>query len=102
MAQNDFSQGKMSRNILSMAIPMTVAQLIQILYNIVDRVYLGHIEEVGRLSITGVGLCLPVISIIIAFANLCGMGGAPLCSIYRGRGENDEAEYVMGNSFTVQ
>ncbi len=101
MAQNDFSQGKMSRNILSMAIPMTVAQLIQILYNIVDRVYLGHIEEVGRLSITGVGLCLPVISIIIAFANLCGMGGAPLCSIYRGRGENDEAEYVMGNSFTM-
>lgn len=101
MAQNDFSQGKMSRNILSMAIPMTVAQLIQILYNIVDRVYLGHIEDVGRLSITGVGLCLPVISIIIAFANLCGMGGAPLCSIYRGRGENDEAEYVMGNSFTM-
>lgn len=84
-----------------MAIPMTVAQLIQILYNIVDRVYLGHIEDVGRLSITGVGLCLPVISIIIAFANLCGMGGAPLCSIYRGRGENDEAEYVMGNSFTM-
>lgn len=101
MTQNDFSQGSMSRNILSMAVPMTVAQLIQILYNIVDRIYLGHIEGVGRLSITGVGLCLPVISIIIAFANLCGMGGAPLCSIYRGRGENDEAENVMGNSFTL-
>ncbi len=101
MAQNDFSQGKMGRNILSMALPMTVAQLIHILYNIVDRIYLGHIEEIGRLSITGVGLCLPVISLIMAFANLCGMGGAPLCSICRGKGENDEAENVMGNSFTL-
>ena len=101
LAQNDFSKGKMSQNILSMALPMTVAQLIHILYNIVDRIYLGHIEGVGRLSITGVGLCLPVISIIMAFANLCGMGGAPLCSIYRGRGESEEAECVMGNAFTL-
>lgn len=101
MARNDFSQGTMSRNILSMALPMTLAQLINILYNIVDRVYLGHLEEVGRLSITGLGLCLPIISILIGFANLCGMGGGPLCSVYRGRGENEEAENVMGNSFTL-
>lgn len=101
MAQNDFSQGTMSRNILTMALPMTAAQLINILYNIVDRVYLGHLEGVGRLSITGLGLCLPVISILIGFANLCGMGGAPLCSICRGKGENEEAESVMGNSFTL-
>lgn len=101
MAQNDFSQGKMSRNILSMALPMTVAQLINILYNIVDRVYLGHLEGTGLLAITGLGLCLPVISILMAFANLCGMGGAPLCSIHRGKGENEEAERVMGNSFTL-
>ena len=99
--QNDFSQGKVSQNILSMALPMTMAQLINILYNIVDRVYLGHLEGVGRLSITGLGLCLPVISILLGFANLCGMGGGPLCSIYRGRGEKEEAEYVMGNSFTL-
>ena len=91
----------MSRNILTMALPMTAAQLINILYNIVDRVYLGHLEGVGRLSITGLGLCLPVISILIGFANLCGMGGAPLCSICRGKGENEEAESVMGNSFTL-
>ncbi len=84
-----------------MALPMTAAQLINILYNIVDRVYLGHLEGVGRLSITGLGLCLPVISILIGFANLCGMGGAPLCSICRGKGENEEAESVMGNSFTL-
>lgn len=91
----------MSRNILTMALPMTAAQLINILYNIVDRVYLGHLEGVGRLSITGLGLCLPVISILVGFANLCGMGGAPLCSICRGKGENEEAESVMGNSFTL-
>ena len=101
MAQNDFSRGTMSRNILTMALPMTAAQLINILYNIVDRVYLGHLEGVGRLSITGLGLCLPVISILIGFANLCGMGGAPLCSICRGKGENEEAKSVMGNSFTL-
>lgn len=101
MAQNDFSQGKVSRNILSMAMPMTAAQLINILYNIVDRVYLGHLEQVGRLSITGIGLCLPVISILIAFANLCGMGGAPLCSIHRGKEENEVAENIMGNSFIL-
>lgn len=101
MEKNDFSQGKVSGNIFSMALPMTAAQLINILYNIVDRVYLGHLEGVGRLSITGLGLCLPVISILIGFANLCGMGGAPLCSIHRGRGENSEAENVMGNSFTL-
>ncbi len=101
MPQNDFSQGKVSRNILSMALPMTLAQLINILYNIVDRVYLGHLEGVGRMSITGLGLCLPVISILIGFANLCGMGGGPLCSIYRGKGEPEEAERVMGNSFTL-
>lgn len=101
MTQNDFSQGKVSQNILSMALPMTLAQLINILYNIVDRVYLGHLEGVGRLSITGLGLCLPVISILLGFANLCGMGGGPLCSIHRGKGENEEAEKVMGNSFTL-
>lgn len=101
MVQNDFSKGTIAHNILSMALPMTLAQLINILYNIVDRVYLGHLKDVGRLSITGLGLCLPVISVLLAFANLCGMGGGPLCSIHRGRGENEEAEYVMGNSFTL-
>ena len=101
MAQNDFSQGKVSRNILSMALPMTVAELVHLLYNIVDRVYLGRIKDVGLLSITGLGLCLPIVSAIMAFASLCGMGGAPLCSIHRGKGDEEEAEYVMGNSFAL-
>ena len=89
----------MARNIVHMALPMTVAQLINILYNVVDRMYLGRLP--GHLALTGLGLCLPIISILMAFANLCGMGGAPLCSIHRGRGENGEAERIMGNSFAL-
>jgi len=97
--QNDFSRGSMARNILQMALPMTVAQLINILYNVVDRMYLGKLP--GHLSLTGLGLCLPIISILMGFANLCGMGGAPLCSIHRGKGENGEAERILGNSFAL-
>lgn len=89
----------MARNIVQMAVPMTVAQLINILYNVVDRMYLGRLP--GHLALTGLGLCLPIISILMGFANLCGMGGSPLCSIHRGRGENEEAERIMGNSFTL-
>ena len=89
----------MARNILQMALPMTVAQLINILYNVVDRMYLGKLP--GHLSLTGLGLCLPIISILMGFANLCGMGGAPLCSIHRGKGENEEAERILGNSFAL-
>ena len=82
-----------------MAVPMTVAQLINILYNVVDRMYLGRLP--GHLALTGLGLCLPIISIVMGFANLCGMGGSPLCSICRGRGEDEEAEQIMGNSFAL-
>ena len=89
----------MARNILQMALPMTVAQLINILYNIVDRMYLGRLP--GHLSLTGLGLCLPIISILMGFANLCGTGGAPLSSMERGRGNREEAERVMGNAFTL-
>ncbi len=89
----------MARNILQMALPMTVAQLINILYNVVDRMYLGKLP--GHLSLTGLGLCLPIISILMGFANLCGMGGAPLCSIHRGKGEDGEAERILGNSLAL-
>ena len=89
----------MARNIIAMAVPMTVAQLINIPYNVVDRMYLGRLP--GHLALTGLGLCLPIISILMGFANLCGMGGSPLCSICRGRGENEEAERIMGNSFSL-
>ena len=98
---HDFTQGSIPRNILSLALPMPAAQLINILYNIVDRMYIGRIPGEGRLALTGLGLCLPIISILIGFANLCGSGGGPLCSIHRGRGDTKEAQKVMGNSFTL-
>ena len=98
---NDFSVGSVRRNIVKMAIPITLAQLINILYNIVDRMYIGHIDGAGSLALTGLGLCLPVISIVMAFSRLSGTGGAPLCSIERGKGDLDEAERIMGNSFTL-
>lgn len=99
--KNDFSKGSIVGNIMKLALPMTLAQLINVLYNIVDRIYIGMIPEHATLSLTGLGLCLPIISIVIAFANLFGMGGAPLCSIERGRGNEAEAEAIMGNSFVL-
>lgn len=98
---NDFSVGSVSGAIVKMAIPMTMAQLINILYNIVDRMYLGHIDGAGAMALTGLGLCLPVISVVMAFARLAGTGGGPLCAIQRGKGDYQEAEYIMGNSFTL-
>lgn len=99
--QNDFSKGSISRTILRLSGPLVVAQIINILYSVVDRMYIGQMPEVGRLALTGIGVTMPVISIITGFANLCGMGGAPLCSIARGAGDKDRAEHIMGNSFTL-
>lgn len=99
--KNNFSQGSIIKNILKLAVPMTFAQLINVLYNIIDRIYIGRIPENATLALTGLGLCLPIISMVIAFANLFGMGGAPLCSIERGRGNEEEAEQIMGNSFIL-
>ena len=100
-SQNDFSKGSIIKNIMNLAIPMTLAQLINVLYNIVDRIYIGRIPDHATLSLTGIGLSLPIITLVIAFANLFGMGGAPLCSIERGRGNIKEAEAIMGNSFSL-
>ena len=100
-AKNDFGVGSLWRIIVRMAIPITAAQLINILYNIVDRMYIGHIPGAGALALTGLGLCLPVISIVMAFARLAGMGGSPLFSIERGRGDLPEAQRLMGNSFSL-
>lgn len=99
--ENDFSKGSVIGNILKLALPMTLAQLINVLYNIVDRIYIGMIPDNATLSLTGLGLCLPIISMVMAFANLFGMGGAPLCSIERGRGNEREAESIMGNAFVM-
>ena len=99
--KNDFTQGGIAKNILSLAVPLTVAQLTVVLYNVVDRAFIGHIESIGRDAFTGIGLVMPVTYIITAFANLCGSGGAPLCSIARGRGDNRRASRIMGCSFAL-
>lgn len=97
--KNDFSKGSVVQNILKLALPMTMAQLINILYNVVDRIYIGKLPENATLALTGIGLSLPIITLVSAFAQLFGMGGAPLCSIARGEGNEEEAEAIMGNSF---
>ena len=97
--QVDFSKGNVTQNIIRVAAPMLVAQILNLMYNIVDRIYIGRIPGEGLLALGGVGLCFPFISLITAFTNLYGAGGAPLCSIERGRGNKEEAEKIMNTSF---
>ena len=91
--------GKLLR---SLAIPTITAQLINMLYNIVDRIYIGHIPASGAMALTGVGVCMPLIMIVSAFAALVGSGGAPRASIHMGRKDYDQAEKILGNCFTLQ
>ena len=98
---NDFSKGPMWRNILNQAIPLTIAQSVQLLYNVVDRIYLGHLPGASSLALTGVGLIFPIVALITAFCNLFATGGTPLCSIARGAGEKERAEKIMNNTFVM-
>lgn len=98
---NDFTQGSILQNIMSMAIPITLGQLINILYSVVDRIYIGRIPGTASLALTGLGLSIPVTTIVMAFSNLFGMGGAPLCSIERGKGDEKEAQAIMCNAFVL-
>ena len=82
-----------------LAVPAITSQVVNALYNMVDRMYIGHIPEIGSVALTGVGVCFPLIMIVSAFAYLFGMGGAPRASIYMGKKQNDMAEKIMGNSF---
>lgn len=88
--------------LLKLALPTVAAQLINMLYNIVDRIYIGHIPEVGATALTGVGVCMPLIMIVSAFAALVGYGGAPRASIYMGNKDKNTAEKILGNCFVVQ
>lgn len=90
------------RLLLKMALPTVTAQVINMLYNIVDRIYIGHIPEVGTAALTGVGVCMPLIMIVSAFAALIGSGGAPRVSIFMGRGDEKSAEKTLGNCFIMQ
>ena len=87
--------------LFKLAMPAIAAQIINLLYNLVDRMYIGHIAKVGKLALTGVGVCLPLIMLISAFAALVSMGSAPRASIFLGKGEKDNAEKTLGNSFSL-
>lgn len=99
--KSSFLEGPVSRSILRLAFPMLVAQLIHAMYNVVDRMYIGHIPGAAANALTGVGLTFPIICIVTAFTNLFGSGGAPLFSISWGKGEGKRAETIMGNSFSL-
>ena len=101
MKQIDFEHGTVTSNILNAALPMLVAQIFNLLYNVVDRIYIARIQDVGTTALGAVGLCFPVIVIITAFSNLFGTGGAPLFSIARGKGDREEASQIMNTSFTM-
>lgn len=96
--EHNFAGGSVARHILAQSIPLTVAQILQLLYNVVDRIYIGHLPGEDGMALTGIGLVFPIVSVISGFTNLYGMGGAPLCSIARGAGEKEKAEKIMGNS----
>lgn len=100
---NDFlGRDPLGGLLFKLALPTITAQLINMLYNVVDRVYIGHMEGVGDLALTGVGVCMPLIMIISAFAALVAGGGAPRASIFMGQGDRDSAERTMGACFTLQ
>ena len=99
MKQIDFEHGKITDNILRASIPMLVAEVLSLLYNIVDRIYIARIPDVGTTALGAVGLCFPIITIILAFSNLFGSGGAPLFSIERGRKDTKESSMIMNTSF---
>ena len=88
--------------LLKLALPTVAAQVINMLYNIVDRIYIGHIRDIGAMALTGVGVCMPLIMIVSAFAAFVGYGGAPRASIFMGRGDYESAEKTLGNSFALQ
>lgn len=90
------------RLLFRLAVPTVIAQLVNMLYNVVDRIYIGHMPEVGDLALTGVGVCMPIIMLVSAFAALVGSGGAPRASIFLGKGDSDSAERTLGGCFTVQ
>lgn len=100
----DLGSGKVSKLLFSLALPTITSQIVNMLYNLVDRVYIGHmkpVDTVGALALTGVGVCLPIIMIISAFAALVGMGGAPRASIQEGRGDLEGSQKIMGSCFTL-
>ena len=98
---NDFSQGPVWQRIMTQAIPLTVAEIVHLLYNVVDRVYIGHLSSTDSMALTGVGLIFPIVSLIAAFTSLFGTGGAPLFAIARGAQEEEKASRIQSNVFIL-
>ena len=99
--RNEMATGSIPKLMAKLAIPAVVAQIINLLYNVVDRIYIGHIPEIGAAALTGVGLFVPILMIINAFAMLAGSGGAPRAAIFMGKKDNESAEKIVGNSFSL-
>lgn len=95
----DFSKGPVWKCIIAQAVPLTIAQLVQLLYNVVDRIYIGHLGDGNSIALTGVGLTFPVVTLIMAFTALFGNGGVPLFSMARGAGDEEESGKILGNSY---
>ncbi len=102
MAQgNDFSKGEPWRIITRQAVPLIIAQAVHVLYNVVDRVYLGHLPGASSLALTGVGLIFPIVALVTACCNLFASGGTPLCAMARGAGDPERAQRILGNTFVM-
>ena len=99
--KQDMGTGSVKKLMVKMAVPALVGQVVNLLYNIVDRIYIGHIPEIGGLALTGVGLFTPILMLITASAMLAGAGGAPRAAIAMGQGNKEDAEKILGNCFTV-
>ena len=99
--KQDLGDGSVGKRMLQMAVPAVLGQVVNLLYNIVDRIYIGHIPEIGASALTGVGLFTPILMLITAFAMLAGAGGAPRAAIAMGKGDRDTAEKILGNCFSV-
>ncbi len=99
--ENDFSKGKIWKSIIAQSIPLILAQLVQLLYNVVDRVYIGRLPGGDSMALTGIGLVFPLTSLVAAFTNLFGTGGAPLFAIARGAKKEDRAENILGNTCSL-
>ena len=100
--KNFLGTAPLGKLLLKLSIPTVIAQLINMLYNVVDRIYIGHIPGEGSLALTGVGVCMPIIMIVTAFAALISSGGAPRASICMGKQDNKSAEQILGNCFSLQ
>ena len=101
MQSTDFAKGKVWQNIIAQSIPLILAQLVQLLYNVVDRIYIGHLPGADSMALTGIGLVFPLTTLIAAFTFLFGTGGTPLFSIARGAGKEERAEKILGNTFSL-